>query len=273
MSEYKYVLGLDPGGTTGVAMLRYTDDTLPELIYLHQIENGHRGYWGWFAGARPSEDLAIASEKWVEHNKKGVDREPLVIEGIQYTLWQDDITYQEPKMKSLIPDSFLKEQNLWTPGRRHQMDALIHALVYLRNEVEHQPTLEALAGRRDEEKIAEEGEAENAQIDSQDGQMGGMDPEDIEAVKEFMKAVQEAAEAASEDSEELAEAVDGLEAAIGDEYGDGEPTGSGPQGGYQDYEDDGSIPEGKRKRRERNGAFAGFDPSDGDEEILFDGKI
>ena len=275
---YSYVIGQDPGGTTGIACLRYTEDTQPELIYLHQIPGGHEGYIGFFDGSEIPDNVTMVSEKWDEHYKPGVDRTPQYIEGAQAALWgKENVVYQSPTVKSLVPDDWLKEQNLWTPGKRHQMDALIHAIVYLRNN-DHKPTQKALTGDSDEGTIAEEGEAEDAQL--------GETPEGEEA-KSFQEAMQELAEAAQAAAEAMQEAADAMEGAGEDAkpadggqptgqkaqgkpqgVSQGKPTGSGGDNKYHGQKRDTSE-NGSTKRRERNGVFAGYAPEDGEETVLF----
>lgn len=274
---YDYVLGLDPGETTGVAMLRYTPETKPELIYLHQIEGGQAGFWEFFRGTMPALNIHIASEKWVEFGIKGANHEPLKIEGIEYTIWEDDITFQEPKMKQLIGDDYLKENNLWTPGKRHQMDALIHALVYLRNEEQHAPTLKSLSGD-DEQPMAQPGQAAAAQLDQPKEELSieeqiaeaaeGVSKAE-KAMKEMAQAAQEAAEAAAALMEALGDG-EGQEAAAasggGELKDDLEATGPGSndrEGVYYDPTDD--VPTDKRKRMEKNGVFMGYAPEDSDD--------
>lgn len=279
--DYKYVLGQDPGGTTGIAMLRYTPDTKPELIYLHQIKDGRVGYFNWFEGSEPTYNLTIVSEKW--ETREGIhsaDLEPVYIEGVQYALWQENVVYQTPDMKSLVPDEFLKKNNLWTPGKRHQMDALIHALVYLRNSG-HRPTLEALTGKGDE-PIAEEGQAEAAQVAEAMSEFGEAADEAQEALEKLLQAFMDTmdAEAPEDGPGEGEEGEDGAPmpgegeaegagtpvAGQGDgEPGEGEPNGPGKNqtGDHDKYNammkkvDD----KGKRKRA-LNGAFVGFDDED-----------
>lgn len=257
IEEYKYVIGQDPGETTGVAALRYTDSTVPELIYLTQIPNGHEGYLDWFEGSIVSDDLDYVSECWVEHNVRGANREPIRIEGVQYALWRDDITYQEPKMKQLISDNFLKDQNCWTPGMPHQMDGLRHALIFLRNN-NHQPTLELLAGMRPDETIAQPGEAGEKSID---GGEGG------EAAAEALEAMQEMGAQLSPLQEAMQELMRG---ALSDEEPNGSGEGDGKDPGYGV---DTSTPEGDRKRREIGGTFAGWEPEEDEAVSLFDEKL
>lgn len=280
--DYRYVLGLDPGGTTGVAMLRYTDETAPELIYLHQIEGGEEGYYQYFHGSVIGSNLDVASEKFVPfEGVYGADLTPIYIEGQQFAQWHDQLDalhYQEPSMKSLVPDDWLREQNLWTEGKRHQMDALIHALVWLRNN-DHKPTLKAMSGETDE-KLAEEGEAESKQLPPQGGGEGEGDEaeggesqtfeEAMEAISQAFKQMGEAAQAAQEAMQEAAQGAGEEQGQAGDGqpqgHGDGTPAG-GVRGEIQQPEGEGHHRSevevtGTRKRRERNGVFAGFETDD-----------
>lgn len=134
---YVYIIGLDPGETTGFAIVRLDPrdkKALPELLFLDQVPGGRYGFKNYFSPYTLDDNIVLVSEQWKELNKKGVDREPQYIEGSMHMLWGDEnIVYQTPDMKALVPDEFLIEQGVWTPGKRHQMDALIHILVYLRN--------------------------------------------------------------------------------------------------------------------------------------------
>lgn len=262
VDPYSYVVGMDPGGTTGIAVLRFTEDTYPELIYLTQLPFGHEGFYEWFVGTRKSANTYIASEVWEEHNVKGADREPLYVQGVQYGFWQRDLAYQSPKMKSLVTDEFLKENNLWTPGRPHQMDALRHAIIFLRNELEQEKTIESLAGKNlPEHPWAEPGEAEEKTIPQPgdgdgEGEPGEGDGEGWESAEEAFKRV--------------AEGMSRAEAAVQKMTGQFQSTDEEPNGGgHADYTDaEFDIPdrpdiEGTRKERTRDGVFMGYETEDG----------
>ena len=256
--EYQYIVGQDPGGTTGVAVLRYTEHTKPELVYLHQIPDGREGFFYFFVGSDVGEGTIFTSvsEKW--ETREGIhsaNLEPVYIEGVQYAIWVDQTVYQSPSVKKMVGDEFLKVNNLWTEGKRHQMDALLHAIYYLRS-IGHEPTLKALAGELGE-PLAEEGEADEKTLPqpggsgSEEGESGeGGEPGSgqgfEEAMAEFRKQANKAAKA-------VAEAQKALE--------DGEQAGSGGRGIAGGYEDDGATPEAKPKRN-LNGAFMGFEDDD-----------
>lgn len=259
---YIYILGLDPGGTTGVAMLRIDsrDDKInPELIYLHQITDGRYGFKEFFEGSEVRDNVIVVSEKWKERNVKGADREPQYIEGGMHMLWGDDnIEYQYPDMKPLVPDEWLKENNLWTENRRHQMDALKHAFAYLRNQ-EHSATLESLAGEPGEgEPMAEPGAAEQAQLADpsgtpQDGESAGEGEGEGEGESQSFE------ELLAQIIEDLQDGADSGE----DDRGAGSGQGAGGYGGYEESK-------AKRSERELNGAFAGFNPTEEDVTVLFE---
>jgi hypothetical protein len=269
-----YILGMDPGGTTGIAMLRIdTEDekAKPELIYLHQIADGRYGFKDFFEGSTIGGNLIVVSEKWRERNVKGANREPQYIEGGIHMLWgEENVEWQYPDVKDVITDEYLKSQNLWTPDKPHQMDALRHALAYLRNSG-HEGTLDTMNPDGSGETIAEPGEAEASQLgDGTPGEDEGT-PTDGEAQGEASEAgegegtpgpgkgmtfdqMREAIEAAREAMEEFAE--------VAQELGEGGGPGDGFHlPGLGDPEDDGAH----RGRRERNGAFAGFNPVGYDE--------
>jgi len=264
---YKYVLGMDPGGTTGVALLRYTDDTLPELLYLHQIPDGMEGFYDFFEDSYPDRTMTIVSEKWKERNVKGADRSPQYIEGMQYGWWAHSLkrdpnpglVYQYPEVKFLVPDEWLKEQNLWTPGKRHQMDALIHAIVFLRNSG-HKPTIEALSEQGSKQGQIGQGNPEDAELGEDAGSAA-------EALAEAMEALQEALEEAGEAIQAAAEA---LSEANGQQEGEGKPVGHGGGRSYSDREIIDVEITGTRAKREKNGVFMGYESGDATSEtVLF----
>jgi hypothetical protein len=264
LEDYAYVLGNDPGQTTGIAMLRYTEDTPAELVYLSQLPQGMKGYFDFFEGSRPTDNVTIVSESFV--NRPGIkspDVTPLRIEGIQYSIWGDEVEYQTPDMKALVPDQVLKDNNLWTPGKRHQMDALIHALVWLRNQG-HKPTLEALSGKA-EQPIAEPGEAKEKTLPGPTAiqEVGEAAEDATAALEKFMAAFSEMyggdePERQDPPEQKQQEGQGEGEAGEADGEAEGEPTGSGGAGQEMDEVPDPEL-DGQRRRRVLNGSFIGFD--------------
>lgn len=156
----RYILSLDPGGTTGWALSMLSDTEPLEFVDGGQIPNGVDGFVEWYrinstitwatSGAlRPVLSqpdlfgLTIVSENFqLRPSVKNPDVTPLRIEGALSVLApQDRLVYQQPAQKSLVGDQKLKELGFWIPGQRHQMDARIHALVYAVRQ-KHLPTLE-----------------------------------------------------------------------------------------------------------------------------------
>jgi hypothetical protein len=139
------LLCLDPGGTTGVALLEYDEETPPSIIWQKQIEGGLHGFlnfhWDQLQDWLYSE--IICESFTLREGVYGVDLSPTYIIGALEALHEsDDIIYQEPSMKPLCDDERLKKMGLYVPGRGHAMDAVRHGVIYLRNK-KHKPTLEA----------------------------------------------------------------------------------------------------------------------------------
>lgn len=231
--EHVYIIGLDPGGTTGLAILSIDPNdskALPELIYLDQIPGGRDGFYDYFSDFYIGSNAVVASEIWVERNRKGVNREPQYIEGVIHALWNRHmVTWQEPDQKARVSDEYLQENNLWTPGMPHQMDGLRHAIIYLLDQ-EHAGTVSSVGGQGDGEPMAQPGEAESAQGDGQP-----MDEDTRRALADLAREAAEKRIAANE------------------------ANGNGTV-----------EPEGKRKERELDGAFMGFESEEamsGDNEV------
>lgn len=137
------LLCLDPGGTTGVALLEYDEETEPAIIWHKQIEGGLHGFlnfhWDQLEDWLYSE--IVCESFTLREGVYGVDLSPTYIIGALEALHPvDDIIYQEPSMKPLCDDERLKKMGLYTPGRGHAMDAVRHGVIYLRNK-KHKPTL------------------------------------------------------------------------------------------------------------------------------------
>ena len=256
----QYILSFDPGGTTGMCLIRYNKNEL-NLSLLAQISDGHMGFYDNLVGVPGGygTPTTIVSEKWVEHDVDGADRTPLVIEGIQYAFWPDQVVYQTPDMKHMISDDLLKEIGVWTPGKPHQMDALRHALVFLRNQM-HQPTLEMLS---EGTPMPQDGDDQSDESGEGQGQ-----PHQIEAGAEERGAEPQAGEGQGDGEGQAAKA---------------EPTDEKPQGGLaahlavlaEGIEDDtegASLAQIAQdiynRERDLDGAFAGYEADSGQERKL-----
>lgn len=240
--EVRFLMAHDPGETTGMAWAEY-DEKEVRITVIGHIPDGRVGYLAAFDGMQfgwPT-NQDIVSEQWVERNIPGVDREPIYIEGVQYALWQDNVYYQTPDMKSLIPDEKLKELGIWREGQRHAMDAVIHLLIWLRNQG-HKPTIQALSD--------EEGGGNGGQISMPAGGDGEPTEEQGEQA-DGAEGEQPTPEqqAAAKAMAQIAQAIQEHKEANAGAYG----------GNEEEFAHDLTIEvKGKRTERELNGAFTGF---------------
>lgn len=136
------ILGLDPGGTTGWAIIEY-DDSSVKLIDKGQIEGSLKGFlhYNWSDLIFRDFDMIVCESFTLREGVYGADLSPVYIIGALEALYpQTEIIYQEPKLKPLCDNDRLKTMGLYTAGQGHAMDAVRHAIIYLRNK-KHLPTL------------------------------------------------------------------------------------------------------------------------------------
>jgi hypothetical protein len=139
------MLALDPGGTTGVAIFDYEHDSAPVMVMNDQIPGSLDGFIEWYLDRKPKYDWdhVVCEDFTLRLNVKFPDLSPVYIIGALNAIeWDvaDNLTMQQPSMKSLCDDSRLKKMALHTPGFGHANDAVRHAIIYLRNK-KHMPTL------------------------------------------------------------------------------------------------------------------------------------
>lgn len=138
----KTILSLDPGGTTGVAYSRYDKDSY-ELLWHKQISGSLKGFldFHWDQLELLDIDQIVCESFTLREGVYGADLSPVYIIGALEALYPTtEIIYQAPHQKPLCDDTRLKKMDLYTPGRGHAMDAVRHAVIYLRNN-KHIPTL------------------------------------------------------------------------------------------------------------------------------------
>lgn len=138
------VLCLDPGGTTGAALIEYNEENEPTVLFTKQINNGLQGFlnWHWDELELLDFDTIVCESFTLREGVYGVDLSPVYIIGALEALYPlHDIIYQAPSTKPLCDDERLKNMGLYEPGRGHAMDALRHGIIYLRNK-KHKPTLQ-----------------------------------------------------------------------------------------------------------------------------------
>jgi hypothetical protein len=137
------ILGLDPGGTTGWAIIEY-DDSSVKLIDKGQTKGALDGFLNDFnLEVLNQYDQIVCESFTLREGIYGADLSPVYIIGALQALLHNTgkiVNYQEPKLKPLCDNDRLKMMGLYTAGQGHAMDAVRHAIIYLRNK-KHLPTL------------------------------------------------------------------------------------------------------------------------------------
>lgn len=134
------ILSFDPGGTTGVAQVSYSESEMPILDFVQQVEGGLLGFLDWWNSLESHEWDAIVCEDFVlRPSVKFPDLSPVYIIGA-LTALTGAVTLQSPSIKPLCNDEVLKRMEFYTKGKPHGNDATRHAIIYLRH-MRHKPTL------------------------------------------------------------------------------------------------------------------------------------
>ena len=136
------MLGVDPGGTTGLALIEFDATSEPKLLWVHQVPDGLKGFLHWHDSTDAKWDFVVCESFTVRPGVHGVDITPSYIIGAIEALEAkvSKIYYQPPSQKPLCDDSVLKKIGMYSPGMGHANDATRHGIIYLRN-VRHLPTL------------------------------------------------------------------------------------------------------------------------------------
>lgn len=138
------LLCLDPGGTTGVAIIEYEKDTEPKVVKTFQVAGSLKGFldFQWDELESWAFDKIICESFTLREGVYGADLSPTYIIGALEALYPlHEIIYQEPHRKPLCDDKRLKKLGIYEPARGHAMDAVRHGIIYLRNS-KHLPTLQ-----------------------------------------------------------------------------------------------------------------------------------
>lgn len=171
--DARMVVAIDPGATTGVAVVRATADSVT-IDLTQNIEFGMRNP-AYFRedllnvmehvtdNSEPGSGVVVVEQFVAVGGSPGVDLTPLVVMGAVSMLMTD---HREPRTEALDPrvryqlaadmrtfyrnESLVKELRRKLPPTRarrtdHEMDALAHALTWLSRRG-HRPTSELLAG-------------------------------------------------------------------------------------------------------------------------------
>ena len=170
-----YVIAIDPGVATGVAIGRRSIYDPLEVIFTGIVPGGTVGFCEWLymtndgktiieqdcAKEFPDEfgNLDWHTEVVCETFKPrggsfAPSMESLRIEGVVIDHFGSIVKWQTPADKTLVKDEFLKEHGLWLTGKdvghedgRDANDALLHLFIHaLRSR--HIPTLEEYWGKK-----------------------------------------------------------------------------------------------------------------------------
>ncbi len=135
-------LSLDPGGTTGIALIEAGADTEPVIELAAQVSDGLQGFLLWHSyNQHLNWDFVVCESFTLRPSVKFPDLSPVYIIGALEALSPEKpITYQSPSSKPLCDDNVLKRIGFYQVGKPHANDAIRHAIIYLRNK-KHMPTL------------------------------------------------------------------------------------------------------------------------------------
>lgn len=172
-----YLLSIDPGKNTGIALGFYDDETPFTLIERWQVHGGVDGFKRWWREGHWKRADELVVEKFIlaSDNEFTADLTPVAIEGVLSVLldeshltpvWQPRTDKSRlvgyPKsavtkaQRQRVRFNFLDRFGLFMPGTENDdsNDAIAHALIYLKGQ-RHLPTLKFYwPPRRNLEEIA-----------------------------------------------------------------------------------------------------------------------
>jgi hypothetical protein len=179
LNDTQYILSIDPGVSTGIALLGYNDESV-WLEGAWQFSGGLRGFIQWHEGvgswevAPLDEPITYIAEKFTARATSGFSYktdslEPLRIEGVLvYAEYLPDYTpkekrWRDPSLQYLVGGKdkadkkkrqhrFLKDSGFYRTGRDLDApdaddfrSACAHGLSYLARELKHRPTFELIS--------------------------------------------------------------------------------------------------------------------------------
>lgn len=154
-----YVLGIDPGLTTGVALLEIPDNAPARADLLDEISGGTEGFLTWWSGSlRGYEHDQVVCESFaLDGRTPKPDLTPVEIIGALKVLClppSHKETHRRLRFqtntqgKHLMTNEVLKRAGYypkrWEVKGGHSTDALRHALTYVVKTLKHRPTIELL---------------------------------------------------------------------------------------------------------------------------------
>lgn len=142
-----YIIGYDPGFTTGVALGHYSENMPLKIIdswnaTFEQLSVSFHEYGAGF----PLLTAIVEKFKLSSGNRYTADLTGVQVEGL-LRHYYSDIVWQDRSDKSVISDQVLKDNGYWVDKKmsnwvdgRDQNDAIIHMLVWLMRNG-HLPTI------------------------------------------------------------------------------------------------------------------------------------
>ena len=165
-----YIMAIDPGQATGIAIGRITEKEPVEVIYTAIVPFGVNGMIDWLETTKEGRlitemdcmknypdmyaevdfHLDVVCERFhLRGGKFTPDLEPLRIEGVVIDRFGNIVNWHDPVDKGLVGDEFLKEHGFWVTGSqvghtdgRDANDALLHLFARAMR-MRHHPTLKA----------------------------------------------------------------------------------------------------------------------------------
>lgn len=146
-----YVLGIDPGGTTGLARLWLPDDAPADVVSMQEVAGGVEGFIEWLESRGWGLNSRTVCESFVlDGRTPKPDLNAVEIIGIlKYVVASGKLVFQtNTQGKHLMTNEVLKRAGYY-PKRGevkggHSTDALRHALNYVVKTLKHKPTIEKL---------------------------------------------------------------------------------------------------------------------------------
>lgn len=143
------ILGIDPGGTTGMVECRLTDDHPLEIVTWSEND-----LFMWadtfervLTDRRPN---IIIAESWVPLQSAPYADPNDACQPLGVCRWLArragvEVVMQQPRRRHGVTDKALKDSGYWIRGGAgHARQALKHVLVYVSNSLFHRPTMERL---------------------------------------------------------------------------------------------------------------------------------
>lgn len=136
------ILGIDPGGTTGISLVSFGIGSEPKIESVIQVPDGLDGFLNWYRKTNHVWDFVVCESFVLRPGVHGADITPAYIIGALQALEgiERKIYFQMPSQKKLADDDVLKRMSMHNKGMPHVNDAVRHSIIYLRN-VKHIPTL------------------------------------------------------------------------------------------------------------------------------------